>query len=124
VTSRLPRLLIAIALAGSIGLHWAVFQSVAWFGMVISYSQRGPLTEALSQTFDGKHPCSLCNKIAEAKKGQPKSERQFEGKKLECVDLRRPNPNLPAPSFACQHSTDTEAPLLSVRPPVPPPRTA
>jgi hypothetical protein len=124
VTSRLPKLLIALALAGSIGLHWAVFQSVAWLGMVISYSQQAPLTEALSQTFDGKHPCSLCNRIAEAKKGQHKSERQFEIKKLEGVDLRRANPILPTASFICHTTGNTTAPLLSEAPPVPPPRVA
>ena len=43
--SRLPKFLVALALAGSIGLHLAVFQSVAWVGMVISYSQ---------QAFNGK----------------------------------------------------------------------
>src|SRR5581483_1507316 len=109
VISKLPKFLVALALAGSIGLHWAFFQSVAWVGMVISYSQQAPLTEALSQTFDGKHPCSLCNKIAEAKKGQHKSERQFEAKKLECVDLSRGNPLVPTAWAVCPRCSNTAA---------------
>jgi len=124
VLSSLPRLLVALALAGSIGLHWAFFQSVAWVGMVISYSQQAPLTKALSQTFDGKHPCSLCQKIAEAKKGQHKSERQFEAKKLECVNPLRVNGFFLATAFLTHRCGNTSAPFLSYRPPLPPPRTA
>ncbi|HLH52506.1 MAG TPA: hypothetical protein VKY92_02730 [Verrucomicrobiae bacterium] len=122
VIKKLPKLLVALALAGSIGLHWAVFQSVAWLGMVISYSQQAPLTEALNQTFDGKHPCSLCNKIAEAKRTQHKSERQFEAKKLECVDLRRANPVALASWYFSPRSGNIEARFVAEPPPVPPPR--
>jgi hypothetical protein len=46
------------ALACSLGLHWGLFQSVAWMRMVIHYSQAAPLTEALAKTFDGKRPSS------------------------------------------------------------------
>ena len=59
VIARFPRFLIVLALAGSIGLHWAFLQSVAWDGMVISYSEDAPLSEALAKTFDGRHPCFL-----------------------------------------------------------------
>jgi hypothetical protein len=124
VISRLPKLLVALALAGSIGLHWAFFQSVAWVGMVITYSQQAPLTEALNQTFDGKHPCLLCNKIAEAKKNQHKPERQVESKKLECVDLRQANPSIEAFSFLCPRAGNIAAVQLADTPPVPPPRAA
>jgi hypothetical protein len=124
VLSKLPKLLVALALAVSIGLHWAFFQSVAWVGMVISYSQQAPLTEALSQTFDGKHPCSICNKIAEAKNNQHKSDRQFDTKKLECVDLRDATAFILPPCFVSERSGNTAAPPVSQRPPVPPPRAA
>lgn len=80
---RLPRLAVVLALSCSIGLHWAFFQSVAWMGMVVSYSQNSNLTEALVKTFDGKHPCALCKEIARGKRSEKKSESQLEVKKLE-----------------------------------------
>jgi len=75
---RLPKLFIALALASSIGLHWAFLQVVAWTGMVISYSQDRPVTEAVSDTFDGHHPCKLCKQIAKGKRSERKSDFQFE----------------------------------------------
>jgi hypothetical protein len=83
VSYRLPRLAIAAALACSIGLHWGLFQSVAWVGMVISYSQAAPLKEALAKTFDGKHPCLLCQQIAKGKQSEKRSESAPAGKKFE-----------------------------------------
>jgi hypothetical protein len=74
VLYRLTRLAIVVALACSIGLHWGFLQSVAWVGMVVSYSQDAPLREALAKTFDGKHPCPLCKEIAKGKQSEKKSE--------------------------------------------------
>jgi hypothetical protein len=83
VFHRLPALAIAAALACSIGLHWGFFQSVAWVGMVVSYSQDGPFKEALVKTFDGKHPCPLCKGIARGKQAERKSAAAPAGKKFE-----------------------------------------
>jgi len=57
VLTRLSKLVLALALASSIGLHWAFLQAVAWMGMVASYARVLPISEALQKTFDGKHPC-------------------------------------------------------------------
>lgn len=55
----------------SIGLHWAVLQSAAWVGMAVSYSvEKGSITEGLSDTFDGDHPCPLCHVVSEGTKSQ------------------------------------------------------
>jgi hypothetical protein len=83
VLQRLTKAAVVIALASSIGLHWALFQSVAWVGMVLSYSQEATLAEALSKTFDGKHPCALCREIAKTKQSDKKSDVRFEVKKFE-----------------------------------------
>jgi hypothetical protein len=80
---RLARLFVALALAGSIGLHWAVLQTLAWAGMFISYSQAAPLTQAVVKTFDGQHPCNLCKQIAQGKRSESKTTYSFEVKKLE-----------------------------------------
>ena len=112
----------AVALVSSIGLHWALFQSVAWVGMVITYSQDGSLTQALVKTFDGKHPCSLCNQIAQAQKSQKKSDRHFEVKKLEFISAGQVTALAAPIHFQVQSVGDSSAPQLSETPPVPPPR--
>jgi hypothetical protein len=73
VFSRLPKLAIVAALACSVGLHWELLQSVAWVKMVVSYSSGAPLKVALEKTFDGKHPCSLCNEIAKGRQSEKQS---------------------------------------------------
>lgn len=71
---RLPKVAIVTALAFMIGLHWSFLQSVAWVGMVVSYSHESGIGKALEKTFDGKHPCCLCKAIAEGKKSEKKPE--------------------------------------------------
>lgn len=120
--SRLPRLLLVLALASSIGLHWAFFQTLAWAQMVISYSQDASLTEALEKTFDGKHPCPLCKKIAESKRSDKKTDSEFDLKKFEFSFVDSPFV-FSAPVFLDEPSTtDDSALALFQTPPVPPPR--
>ncbi len=57
-------------------MHWTLLQTVAWTGMVISYSHRAPLREALSKTFDGKHPCALCKAIQKGRAEEQKRDNQ------------------------------------------------
>jgi len=119
----LPKALIALALAGSIGLHWSFFQVVAWAGMVISYSQNAPLTEAVAKTFDGQHPCKLCKQIAKSKRSEKKTDCKSELKKLEfpcarvCFIFQAPS------SFSEVRAANDDADLLNHAPAVPPPRT-
>jgi hypothetical protein len=47
----------------TLGLHWALLQSVAWTGMLISYARSGSFQEAIIDTLDGQHPCFLCKII-------------------------------------------------------------
>ncbi len=61
-----------MALCASIGLHWAALQTVAWTHMLVSYSQRTSLTAAVKMTFDGDHPCELCQLV---KKGQSEGKK-------------------------------------------------
>jgi hypothetical protein len=124
VISRVAKLLTAIALAGSIGLHLAFLQSAAWIGMMITYSQEAPLTEALSKTFDGKHPCSLCKRIEKERKTQHKSDRQFECKKLDLVNVGGVIVLTPPSRFQKLGFGNDWAPQSSQTPPVPPPRVA
>ena len=118
--ARLSKLLIVLALASSIGLHWAFLQAVAWAGMVITYSQDRPVTEAVSETFDGQHPCKLCKQIAKEK--QKESEFQVESSKVKfaCVPVAF---IFTTPSLYWEAAvTDESADLLTHAPPLPPPR--
>ena len=53
-----------IALFLSAGGHLALLQGVAWATMIRDYSRTGSVTAAVEKTFDGKHPCAMCKKIA------------------------------------------------------------
>jgi hypothetical protein len=87
--SRLSQILVVAALVVSIGLHWAVLQSAAWVGMAVAYSvEKGSITEGLSDTFDGNHPCLLCKAVDEGKKGKEKTEVKSPIKKIQMLTVR------------------------------------
>lgn len=63
----------AVALFFIAGGHWGALQTAAWAGMLWNYSQQeGSLLTGAKKTFDGEHPCSLCDSIGKAK-GREKS---------------------------------------------------
>lgn len=62
-----------LALLMTLGTHWYVLQSIAWARMLATYSRSAPLREAVTQTFDGQHPCSLCLTI---QAGRDREERE------------------------------------------------
>ena len=120
--ARLSKLLIVLALAGSLGLHWAFLQVVAWTGMMINYWQDRPVTEAVSATFDGQHPCTLCKQIAKGKQAEKKPEYQFESSKVKFANAPTPFVfSLPLLLWEVPISHES-ADLLTHAPPVPPPR--
>lgn len=122
---RTARILIVAALMFSIGLHWVVLQSVAWAGMLVTYSvQEGSVITGMNQTFDDEHPCPLCLAIKKGKQSEKKETRQADPKqKIDLaltfpgrVILTPPSPTLlPLPDFP--HGMVRRA-----RPPSPPPR--
>lgn len=48
------------------GNHWMVLQVTAWSGMIVSRSMEKGVSEAIATTFDGEHPCTLCQVIHDA----------------------------------------------------------
>ncbi|MBM3857162.1 MAG: hypothetical protein FJ390_04280 [Verrucomicrobia bacterium] len=64
---------IAMALFSLCGGHWAVLQGIAWSRMLQSYATKGSFQSAVEKTFDGKHRCSLCKKIEQAKQQEKKN---------------------------------------------------
>ncbi|MBB5034645.1 hypothetical protein [Prosthecobacter vanneervenii] len=122
---RITRLCIIAALVFSIGLHWVVLQSVAWAGMLVTYTvQQGSLLTGVSQTFDNEHPCPLCHAI---KKGRTTEKKKTPPKEpVREMDLALTFPariilTPPAP-FLTPLPELPHAIARRIRPPRPPPR--
>jgi len=118
---RLLQLAVACALILAVGAHWVVLQSVAWAGMVITFSQSAPLTVALQRTFDGQHPCKLCKVVEEGRHSEQQQTVLKPGLKLDFF-LERPAAFALLPSG--EPSLAAPAPCVSQHlesPPTPPP---
>jgi hypothetical protein len=61
------------ALFLSAGGHLALLQGVAWVTMLHDFSRTGSVTAAVEKTFDGKHLCPLCKKIAAQRSHEEKA---------------------------------------------------
>lgn len=118
------RIATVLMLVLSLGLHWAVLQTVAWTGMIIAYSQNDSLQGAVGKTFDGQHPCPMCKAI---KQGRAEERQQSQQKSDSTVKLEFPllteSLRLTAPEFGADvcffipHLTSSAS-----EPPTPPPR--
>jgi hypothetical protein len=117
------KMAVVVMVVLSLGLHWTLLQSAAWLTMLVDYAQQGTFQEALSKTFDGKHPCQICLFIKEGK--QTEKNQQTALVQLTQPDLfmeqpahftipkLAPVPPAPAGLFGLERRE---------RPPVPPPR--
>jgi len=119
---RLGKVLVVFALVATLGAHWALLQTIAWTTMLASNLQSDSLRDAMTRTFDGEHPCCLCQAIAAAKKSEQKNQFIVEKQKLEFPPLEE-NLALIAPArFQLFPRKDTFAESLFQKPPTPPPR--
>jgi hypothetical protein len=85
---RLGHLFLIVALLAATGGHWAVLQTVAWTNMLANNLRTGSIEEALTKTFDGKNPCSMCQQITAGKRAEKKAEFPTLAKKLEFCSER------------------------------------
>lgn len=112
-----------VILVLTLGLHWALLQSAAWVSMIVRFAQHDTLAMAVSKTFDGQHPCSLCLLVADGKK----AERQDSQTRLTVLRLEMfcESPQafvfLEAPPNPFGSLTQEGLPRFQ-RPPFPPPR--
>jgi hypothetical protein len=84
--SRFSRIVTFIALLQILGGHWAILQTAAWVGMVVSYTQSdSSLPEALKKTFDGDHPCVVCKMVKSGRASEEKKDLSYEVVKLDAV---------------------------------------
>lgn len=118
---------ICLVLTLSLGLHWALLQTVAWTGMLVRYSREGSLAEAIAKTFDGRHPCSLCKVVAQSKAEQRDKEKHvpwFAGSKLDPAVPGLTHTACWPPSVAPLVMIELPTPpTLTWEPPHPPPRS-
>lgn len=126
---RFMRGLVVLALCLSIGLHWVALQSAAWVGMAVTYSmETGSLSQGLSETFDGEHPCPLCKLVehgtdAEKKSTDEKSPpNNLKELKLTLALSSIPHFVFPAPPAQDWITTSSTALSRNVRPVTPPPQ--
>ncbi len=123
---RFARILVLLAAVQILGGHWAVLQSVAWVKMVVDYSQTDTVTVALEKTFDGAHPCNLCNVVSKGRAAEQSSPLAKDVLKLKFEAILAPIAGLlPPRSVPAQFFVVASLPSDAFfSTPVPPPRRA
>ncbi len=119
-----------VILVLSLGIGSTVTQVIAWATMLpAQFSESGSVEEAVRNTFDGKHACSLC-KLADAQREAEESNSAPAGSKnqgssmtlvLRLYQILVAEIYAPSGKFIPYWVTDERAEHISVLPEVPPP---
>jgi len=74
-----------------LGGDFAVVQVVAWTGMIVTRTAEQGVTAAVASTFDGQHPCPLCQALDTARSQEQKDTPLTDGLivKLKLKDVQR-----------------------------------
>lgn len=110
----------------TLGLHWALLQTVAWTGMIVSYSRDASFSEAVSKTFGGQHPCCMCKVLKQARAEEKQQQQKQESKPDGKIKLALPEAEFVLPSPFGESklpSVDQWATARTYEPPKPRPRT-
>ena len=92
--------------------------------MIIDYSKHESLCQAIVQTFDGAHPCSLCHIVDKVKSTEKKSEFQPLTPKIDMICTKR-SITLVRPFAHVEYAvSDFSVFKIGESPPVPPPRNS
>lgn len=125
MTNALQRWIVVSSIILGMGAHWAILQSVAWTGMLVSYSRQGSFKEALQNTFDGRHACELCKFVKAGRQSEQKQGQEKLLLKLDLFVLGTPGQSLFPPSIEPLCLTDRAGYCWSKdSPPTPPPLPA
>ena len=119
---RLGKILLVLALVAGLGAHWALLQTVAWTAMLAGNLQTASFHQAMTKTFDGKHPCCLCQAIAAGKQSEKKAEFSFKLHKLDSPPLQEGFALIAPKPFRQPPLADAPAKLRAEPPLTPPPR--
>jgi hypothetical protein len=127
ISHRIMTMMMALALFVAIGGPLAVLQGVAWATMIRDYSRIGSVTAALEKTFDGKHPCAMCKKIASQRSHEEKAPVSVKAEKKAEVLIASGTSIVPLPivrSFSYPPHPFVNLPEHLSAPPVPVPISA
>jgi len=116
------RLAATLALISAIGVQWIAFQSMAWALMIVKYSKHAPLHQAIAETFDGAHPCSLCRVLDKGRNSERKSDTHATATQIDLICLVRTVEVLRRWDLFSYHSSSVSLLERIHAPPVPPPR--
>ena len=119
---RLGKFFVVVALVTMLGAHWALLQSVAWTTMLAENLHAGTFHDAMTKTFDGKHPCCLCRAIAAGKKSEQKTEFPLQSPKPEFPPAAESLALVAPTQFHLLPQADTFAEPLNHPPLTAPPR--
>ena len=95
--NRIACAVMGLALFVAIGGPLALLQGVAWVTMVHDFSKSGSLSQAVEKTFDGQHPCPLCQKLAKARAAEEKAPVSVKIDKKAEVFIATSGSDLPLP---------------------------
>jgi hypothetical protein len=123
VFKRLGKIFLVLALVTSLGAHWTLLQTVAWTTMLADNLCTHSVTEAVTQTFDGNHPCDLCKAIAAGKQSEKKTEFSFQSQKLEFPLLKESFALIAPSQFQLLPLENSSAKSLAKKPLLQPPRS-
>ena len=73
IRHRIMTMVMTLSLFMALGGPLALLQGVAWVTMVHDFSKSGSLSQAVEKTFDGQHPCPLCQKLSKARAAEEKA---------------------------------------------------
>jgi hypothetical protein len=127
ISHRIMTMMMALALFVAIGGPLAVLQGVAWTTMIRDYSRTGSVTAAVEKTFDGKHPCAMCKKIASQRSHEEKAPVSVKAEKKAEVFIALGAAIVPLPivrSFSYPPHPLVNVPEHLSAPPVPVPISA
>ena len=92
--------------------------------MIVNYSKHGTLCEAIAQTFDGAHPCSLCHIVNKGKTTEKKSDLQLLTPKIDMICTKRAITVVRPFAYVDYVARDFSVLEIGESPPVPPPRNS
>jgi hypothetical protein len=98
-------------------------QSAAWATMLVNSLRTDSLPQAVTNTFDGNHPCPLCKAIAKGQSSQKKTELLLNPIRIVFLPMTRESALIAPERFQMVRITsDTFAQTPANPPLTPPPR--
>ena len=120
----LARLFLILACLHLMGGHWLALQGVAWSSMRVDHSREETLATAVSKTFDGRHPCPLCEAVATGQSGEQEQKEVPTDPSVKLVGVLSVESASPVLRYRALRYffREPRARSMAGRPPSPPPR--